>query len=259
MYCSKCGRLLPEEANFCMICGQRVWGKNYEEMTNYIKNEENNMSYVQSNNMGYDWNNNAVMGNNVVTGNNAVMGNNGVIGNNAVTENNVTMGNNAAAGNNAIMGNNTVVGNYAVTGNPLVGKKYSFYSAYGMRVFGLLTRIYCEVGIDRDRLYMQKNPKKYNDTPVVVFSDITSIDISMTMSPVGIFDTVTIGIILVFLLCTSSIYTLYFIGILVLTVIFGLQYKITIFQRNGVNAVIYEKHMKDAEEFVKDIKLLTGV
>ena len=52
---------------------------------------------------------------------------------------------------------------------------------------------------------------------------------------------------------------LYFIGILVLTVIFGLQYKITIFQRNGVNAVIYEKHMKDAEEFVKDIKLLTGV
>lgn len=242
-----------------MICGQRVWGKNYEEMTNYIKNEENNMSYVQSNNMGYGWNNNAVMGNNVVTGNNAVMGNNGVIGNNAVTENNVTMGNNAAAGNNAIMGNNTVVGNYAVTGNPLVGKKYSFYSAYGMRVFGLLTRIYCEVGIDRDRLYMQKNPKKYNDTPVVVFSDITSIDISMTMSPVGIFDTVTIGIILVFLLCTSSIYTLYFIGILVLTVIFGLQYKVTIFQRNGVNAVIYEKHMKDAEEFVKDIKLLTGV
>ena len=217
MYCSKCGRVLPEEANFCTNCGQQVWGKNYEEMTNYIKNEENNMSYVQSNNMGYGWNNNAVMGNNAVTGNNAV------------------------------------------AGNPLVGKKYSFYSAYGMRVFGLLTRIYCEVGIDRDRLYMQKNPKKYNDTPVVVFSDITSIDVSMTMSPVGIFDTVTIGIVLVFLLCTSSIYTLYFIGILVLTVIFGLHYKITIFQRNGVNAVIYEKHMKDAEEFVKDIKLLTGV
>jgi len=253
MYCSKCGRLLPEEANFCTNCGQRVWGKNYEEMTNYIKNEENNMSYVQSNNMGYGWNNNAVMGNNAVAENNVAMENNAVAGNNAV------MGNNVVTGNNAFMGNNAVTGNNAVAGNPLVGKKYSFYSAYGMRVFGLLTRIYCEVGIDRDRLYMQKNPKKYNDTPVVVFSDITSIDVSMTMSPVGIFDTVTIGIILVFLLCTSSIYTLYFIGILVLTVIFGLHYKITIFQRNGVNAVIYEKHMKDAEEFVKDIKLLTGV
>jgi len=138
------------------------------------------------------------------------------------------------------------------TNNTLIGKEYVFTSSKGANLRGLLnSKIISTVKVSDDRLFIDITPKRLNVAPAILFKDITGITIQAK-----------INFYYWFLIIVSAIGGFTAPWLFIFTAIFifaGLDRKITISQRNGVNVVMYAGSAAEATEFKEDMKKLTKI
>lgn len=139
------------------------------------------------------------------------------------------------------------------TQNPLLGKEYSFVSTYGTRLFSLsYGMIRNKITVSSDRLFIETRPKKCNIAPAVLFEDITGINISTSFSVYSIIAAIAF---LISGICGGVVFLL---GIPF--VLWALSNKkITIYQRNGKNIIIYSRSKAAAVEFKSDMKMVAEI
>ena len=133
-----------------------------------------------------------------------------------------------------------------------VGKKYCFYSARGANALNVInSRIKTDIEVGTDRIYISIKPKRLNKVPAVFFQDITGIIILNRLN----------GFCWFWLILTTLMgFTAYvFLICPILIFLFCRHNKITIYQRNGIKAVIYVKKRVEAEKFVEDLKSLLKI
>lgn len=136
--------------------------------------------------------------------------------------------------------------------NSLVGKEYTFVSTRGTNFWGLFnSRIISNVKVAEDRLFIEKRPKKFNTIPAVLFEDIIGITIEKKINFYFWILIIASGL-LGFLNPICFALTIFFIYC-------GLQRKITVSQRNGVQVVMYTGSKALAEEFKEDMKKVAKI
>lgn len=137
--------------------------------------------------------------------------------------------------------------------NPLIGKEYTFSSSRGANPWGFIHgKIFSEVKVGDDRLFINITPKRFNVAPAVLFEDITGINISAKI-PLYYWIYIILSVI------GGFIGQFYLFIFTVLFIFMGLNQKITISQRSGVNVVMYARSKAVAEEFKADMKKLTKI
>ncbi len=138
--------------------------------------------------------------------------------------------------------------------NPLIGKTYHFVSAYGMtrRAFYDL-RIYSMIEVTPDRILISAKPKKEVKVPAIFLEDITGIDISIKISFYSILCT---GMMFLSFILTANWW--YFI-LAALFLWCGINRKITIMQRNGIDVILYSRKKEAAMAFKEDMRMILNI
>lgn len=148
--------------------------------------------------------------------------------------------------------NNQTIQNEPAVNEELIGKRYEFRSSYGMNMWGILNPyILSEVEIAKDRIFIDIKPKRKNTSPVVMLEDILSVELSKT---VAVYHTILAMVFLVASL-SSILYGLGFI----LFIYLGLNTKIKIIQRNGIEVTMFSSNSELAENFKFDIRKMTNI
>ncbi len=148
--------------------------------------------------------------------------------------------------------NVNISSNDEISKNSVIGKKYNLSSSKGANLRGLLnSRIRSEVTFSDDRLFINIEPKRFNKVPAILYQDITGVNI-----------TVKINFYYWFYIIVSVLAAItnpLFLIVTVLLFFIGRDRKITITQRNGINAVIYAKTKVEAETFKNDIRKVAKI
>jgi hypothetical protein len=135
----------------------------------------------------------------------------------------------------------------------VVGKEYSFSSVRGTNLAGFInSKIVSNVKLGDDRAYINITPKRFNKAPAVMYDDIMGVDISSNINLYYIF---------LIILALFSIAAISFGGLILAAIVYfiGLQYKITISQRNGLKVVMYTESKVAANAFKEDIKKVSKI
>ena len=138
----------------------------------------------------------------------------------------------------------------AVAGTNLnVAKNYSFCSANGTASLNPVnSRISTDVVIGTDRMYISTKPEKFNTVPVVFFQDIANVVVLNRLN-----SSCWLWIIITGLM--GYFFPLFFIFTIWIA-LSGSQSKISIYQRNGREAVIYVKKKAEAQRFASELRAL---
>lgn len=141
-----------------------------------------------------------------------------------------------------------------VISNPLRGKTYEFVSSRFMNWRAFFdSRIYTTIEVAQDRLILSKKPKRMNTVPAIFLEDITGIEITMKF---GGYYLIWTAFALFCLFVTLEIYYLAFVALFLWA---GMNRKITITQRNGVNVIVYSRNKDNAAAFKEDMKTIVTI
>lgn len=132
------------------------------------------------------------------------------------------------------------------------GKKFEFTSTGGLGGT-IRRRVYSTVDVGSDRLSISITPAKKNLVPEIKFEDIVEIKLSKMMSKWHIALAI-IAFLDIFL--TGYPWWILVSALLLWT---GRNTRISILQRNGVNAIIYSRSKLDAETFKKEMEGIVGI
>lgn len=135
----------------------------------------------------------------------------------------------------------------------IIGKKYSFTSTVGTNLAGIFnSRITSNVEVAEDRIFVDIKPKRFNKCPAIMFEDITGID---TTTKINLYYWFWIIITIIGGL-TGQVYLFIFTIIFVFC---GMQSKITISQRNGVNVVMYCSDLASGRKFKEEMRQVAKI
>ena len=133
----------------------------------------------------------------------------------------------------------------------LLGKRYTLSSSIGANLIGIFnSKIISEVEVGEDRLYIDMKPKRFNKSPVIFYQDVTEIVVSLKINFYYLFFIVVTAV----LGLTGAYYSLILTALFVW---FGRDRKIKIYQRNGIDVVMYCQTLQEAQEFVNDLQQLS--
>ncbi len=144
------------------------------------------------------------------------------------------------------------VSNESTYNNSVIGKTYDLSSARGTNLIGFLNdKVISRVTFSDDRLFIDMRPKRLNKVPALLYKDITGVNIAMKLNLYKCFYLIASIV--------AAIANPLFLILSVLIVWLGRDMKITIIQRNGINAVIYAKTKAEAEAFKEDIRQVAKI
>jgi len=134
------------------------------------------------------------------------------------------------------------------TKNSLLGKEYYFTSSRFKWAYEIIRS---KITVKEDRLLFKCETKRFNVAPAILYKDITGITITNVMAPIYVWLAIAC-----FIGGFASIVT--FFGVPV-AIWLGLNKKITIYQRSGVNVQIIEKSKEQAEMFKKEMESIINI
>ncbi len=132
-------------------------------------------------------------------------------------------------------------------------KEYNFISTRGLLLLSLTKTMITYIKLDEKSLNIDISPKRLNKAPVIKIDEILDIKIGTTFD----IQSIIFSIVSLIVACTQNIL---FIFLLALWLYLGLNKKITIKNKNGLNVNIYSRFSdKDnVEEFVTEIRQRIG-
>lgn len=137
--------------------------------------------------------------------------------------------------------------------NSIIGKKYSFTSTIGTNLTGLFnSRIISTVEVAEDRIFIDIKPKRFHNSPAVMFEDIMGID---TVTKINFY----YWFLIIISLLGSFSGQIYLLIFTIIFVVCGRQSKITITQRNGINVVMYCSDVSLGEKFKDEMKQVAKI
>ena len=135
--------------------------------------------------------------------------------------------------------------------NVMVGKSYRLNSSRGMNMLSFGRGFICStITADQEKISIEMMPAKKNKIPVIYFEDITKVMVSRKLS-------VYHGIMILFSIILGIVNPLGF-ALAAAFLWLGINRKITVFLRNGNQAVLYSRNKKRCDEFVQDLRSVLG-
>lgn len=125
-------------------------------------------------------------------------------------------------------------------------KEYNFRSGSGLNWITFGTgRITTNVVVDNDRMKIEMTPSRFNKVPVILLDDILNVEVKFKFAVYWI-----IYSIICLIVCLANPL---FLILLALFIFAGINRKIIIHQRNGIDVCIYAKDKQLAQTFQSEI------